>query len=125
MMPACSLLRRLLVNRVGVLFGVSLVVFLAGCGSGGGSGKTREVSRADYGDRWPLTVPAGTLRCDGADGVGAVTITVDGATYAVNGTAKSDGRYRDLTEIWAADPQVPGLRVPADALTEDGLRLCG
>lgn len=75
-MPACSLLRRLFVNRVGVLLGVPLVVFLAGCGACG-SGRTREVSRADYlaADR-----PGGDAAVRRADGVGAVTITVDGAT---------------------------------------------
>lgn len=54
------------------------------------------VGRADFGDRWPLTVAEGTLACSD----GAVTFkTRDGRTYAVNGAARARG-FRAIDPIW-------------------------
>ena len=43
-----------------------------------------DIRQADYGGRWPFTVPQGRLRCEAA---GAVIFTVHGKDYAVNGMA--------------------------------------
>lgn len=80
------------------------------------------VSKADYGEQWPLTVPSGTLRCSGA---GAVTIEVDGTVYAVNGTAMGLKRWPDVEKIWAPDPKTEGLKISIGGLISDGLKLCG
>lgn len=79
------------------------------------------VAAADFGDRWPLTVSAGTLRCEGSR---AVVFETNGRRYAVNGTAASRPGVRPLEEIWAPDPSIAGLRKNISPLLERGLSLC-
>ncbi|WP_394334220.1 DUF2511 domain-containing protein [Mycobacteroides abscessus] len=68
---------------------------------------------------WPLTVSEGTLECNNM----AVTFrTQDGATYAVNGTARS--KHPGLEPIWKPSPEVPGARVNIGPLLNAGLKLC-
>jgi hypothetical protein len=81
------------------------------------------VSRAQMSDDWPLTVEAGTLRCEAS----AVTIEVDGVTYWVNGIAggraEANG-WVDVEAIWAADPDIPGMKINIGAILNPGLDLC-
>lgn len=89
----------------------------------------RTVSRADYGNDWPLTVESGTLRCDPPS---AVTFTTeDRTTYWINGTAASmaDGNgWLDVEAIWADDPDPTyeglDLKISIGPLIDDGLTLC-
>ena len=62
-----------------------LVMWLAACGG-------QEVSRADYGSSWPLTVEAATLFC----AEDAVWVLIDGDRYALNGWART---YKDLPAL--------------------------
>lgn len=113
----------------------ALAATLAGCGhSGGGStdaassgstdaANSKQVSRESIPD-WPLTVDSGLLRCDGANGVGAVTIEVDGTVYALNGVAKGRGTYSDIAPIWADNPAAAGLKKNIGVMIDEGLKLC-
>lgn len=81
------------------------------------------VSRRTFteaGMEWPLTADEGVLRCES----GAVVIEVYGNDYALNGMARSLGRYRDLHDIWADDPEVEGLKISVGPLIDMGLTLC-
>lgn len=59
-----------------------------------------EISRKDYGKKWPFTVEKGDLSCR----KNAVFFVVDGTAYAVNGVASAQG-YQDITPIWREDPE--------------------
>lgn len=80
------------------------------------------VSRADFGDEWPLTVEEGILACD-AD---AVTFIANGVVYAVNGTAETRGGGVDIDPIWADNPHYPSSGGPKKmmVLIDRGLELC-
>ena len=108
------------------------VVVLAGCSSSPGA-VTREGFESDGLD-WPLDADEGQLHCDPP---GAVTITVDGVIYAVNGIALSDSRYVDVAEIQLVDESLaaemesatgqspdPLPRVSVGDLINKGLDLC-
>ena|SRR5437660_8134727 len=106
-----------------------VVLLLAACsqsgshGTSGGSdvaGSSVQVTRADFGDAWPLTVDGGTLACEGA---GAVTFTVGGTTYAVNGMASGNGQWPDIDPIWAKGSDTPKKDI--GPLIDRGLQLCG
>jgi hypothetical protein len=60
----------------------------------------RQVTKKEFGKDWPLMVEAGTLSCIG----NAVTFSVNGAVYAVNGTATGRKLGKDIGPIWAAPP---------------------
>jgi hypothetical protein len=107
-------------KRVPVVIAVPLFL-LAACGGSSDSHK-RHISSADLGDRWPLTVSSGTLRCKGSGGTGEVTFTASGTTYWVNGPAKQTHRYVDFGRIWLDGTD--GVKVDASALTDLGLQLC-
>lgn len=89
----------------------------------------RRVTASDFGDAWPLTVDSGVLSCP----VGTAVVFGDEDTaYAINGTARglaADRGWRDIFEsdIWAEDPNNPGLDLKKDIgpLIDMGLDLCG
>ena len=60
-------------------------IFVTGlaCVACGGPSNERLLTEEDFGDDWPFTVAAGTVRCV----QNAVTFDADGVTYAVNGRA--------------------------------------
>jgi hypothetical protein len=58
------------------------------------------VSRADFGDAWPLTVDEGELSCDQTGSSrGAVVFEAGGTRYGLNGTATRRG-YPAIDPIW-------------------------
>lgn len=72
-----------------------------------------------YGERWPLTVPDGTLRCRLEGPRKPVTFVVNGNEYGVNGAAKTLG-HPDVSAIMK-----PGLvGVHLQPLIDAGLALC-
>lgn len=89
---------RLLTNCVLIAVGAAL----SACG--GADQQSEEVCQANFAD-WPLTVESGMLKCEGPDGVGRVTVEVDGKTCAVNGPAKGDESNADI-----ARGERPGAR---------------
>lgn len=101
--------------RVATTLGFAIVVGCAAAPPG------LSVSRAEFGDSWPLTVDRGTLRCEAP---GAVIFQApDGSDYAVNGLASSQG-YPGIDPIWADDPDplIPKLSIAP--LVDRGLALC-
>ena len=86
----------------------------------------RSVSSADLGDAWPLTVPGGTLRCEGPV---AVSFTSDeGIVYAVNGTATAWSGSNNLAwsavaSIQADDP-AGARKMKLGPLIAAGVQLC-
>ncbi len=84
---------------------------------------TVTVSKAEYGDRWPLTVSEGRLRCEST---AWVLFEADGVTYAVNGTARGHAKrkgWSDANDIWRDSPSGYG-KVVMTRLIERGLQLC-
>lgn len=81
---------------------------------------TRVVSKAEFGQRWPLTVEKGELRCD----KGAVTIVVDGKPYALNAKAQNRHLGGALGPLWAPNPKLEGARMSTGELIGQGLKLC-
>ena len=83
---------------------------------------TRRVTRTDFGDKWPLTVESGILRCHN----NAVTFIpdvmpddegrrmIEARVYGVNGRARN--LFPDITPIQAVDEQ-PILYQTVDRLT--------
>jgi hypothetical protein len=83
---------------------------------------SRPVTRADWGAGWPLTVDAGTLRCE--TGRAVVFQTPDGTKYALNGIASANPKYKDLEPIWATDPSGLTPKMDIGPLIQAGLALC-
>lgn len=74
------------------------------------------VSRAQLGDAWPLSVPAGRVGCD-PDHRAALTFTADGGSgraYALNGAALVFG-YPPVDPIVEKPDKLPVLRVATPA----------
>jgi hypothetical protein len=69
---------------------------------------------------WPLTVDQGVLACD----LDAVTITAEGAVYAINGLARQRELGDDLDPIWKPNPDVEGASISVGPLIDLGLTLC-
>jgi hypothetical protein len=87
------------------------------------------ITRQDFGEDWPFTVDEGILafRATGelstGEQVGAVTFTVNGKTYGVNGIAMGHKQYADITAIWAPHPTIKGARKNIGPVIDRGLRL--
>ena len=82
----------------------------------------QQVTRADLGGTWPLTVDSANLMCEGGQQIQAVTVEVRGVRYAVNGSTAS--KAKDIRPIWADNPAVPGTKIPLAALLQRGADLC-
>lgn len=98
-------------NRFMMIAAVPLMTACAG----------EEISRAEFGDRWPFMVDAGTLHCDLPN---RVTFKTDGVAYGVNGAAVAYG-FPPINPIWRNDPSIPGAKVNVGPLIERGLKICG
>lgn len=102
-----------------VLVGV-LALAAASCGGDHPKGSA-EVSRADFGDEWPLTVEQGELRCDR----GVLTFTADESTYALNAAALEATDHPEIDSIWADDPKDEnGLHMSLSPLLARAGELC-
>lgn len=88
----------------------------------------QDISGAQLGAAWPLTVDAGELRCvSTGESAKAALFVHEGAVYALNGVAKSGAEksgWRDIDSIWRADPAGGGLKVSIAPLIERALALC-
>jgi hypothetical protein len=76
------------------------------------------VSSRDFGDRWPLTVSSGLLRCESDR---EITFQWKGTTYALTGSAEHRA-YDDIAAIWAGTPGTG--RLPLTPLVDRGWELC-
>ncbi len=75
---------------------VLLLVLLIACSD---DKNEKSVSRSEFGDRWPLTVGKGTVKCLST---GEVIFISNGKEYGVNGWAKTRG-YQKINIIQAND----------------------
>lgn len=82
------------------------------------------VSKKNYGDRWPYTIPYGVLDCKKVKSKHYATITYDGTTYAINGSARSSGKYSPLESIWKDNPEHPGSKIPDPGIIKKALSIC-
>lgn len=112
-------------NRLSEVFELA-VHLLSACSSS----TPGEVTRADFGAKWPFTVDGGTLRCER----GSVTFTAAGKTYALNGTARGERAKRGWLEadaILADDPALVRIgdggytKMSTQPLIDRGLQICG
>jgi hypothetical protein len=83
-----------------------------------------KITKQDLGNDWAFTVDEGVLGCDGKNGVGAVTFTSGGKTYALNGVAKQTNKYEPIDSIWAEDPSIKGAKKDIGSTIQRGLKLC-
>jgi hypothetical protein len=107
-------------------------ILLYSCGSGSSSStgewpKSQKISKEQFGDKWPLTVDAGTVVC--VDGASVIFVADNRSKYAVNGTAKSKKRMQengwlDIGEIWKKDPELPGASMDIRPILDAGVALC-
>lgn len=92
------------------------------------TGSGHYVSEQEYGAAWPFTIPSGTLNCTSKDVQGYqkqyVSITHNGKTWAVNGSARGNDDYRPLDEIWKNNPEDQNAKVPPSEIIQRGLKLC-
>ena len=99
---------------------VSTFLMLLSCTSQKESGQ--KLTKADFEDRWPLTVDEGIIDCVNQ----AVIFKTNSKTYAVNGTATNSKKYLDIIEIWGVDTAYhdPNIRMDISPLIDVGLKLC-
>lgn len=79
------------------------------------------ITEEAYGDKWPFTVKQGVLSCEN---ISEVILTVDGVSFAINGTAKSTKKYQPVEKIWADNPAIPGAKKSVGNIIKSGLALC-
>jgi hypothetical protein len=102
----------------------------AGCGAGredsagtvplpAPSATTQQVSSANFGHLWPLSVDHGTVEC--RPGTQVVFVTADGTEYALNGRAEEAGIAS--VEPIRADGAGPG-KISTGALLTAAMKLC-
>lgn len=113
---------RLYGQRMQSRLALLLVVLLAGlaaCTPDKGF-KTHDISREDYGDRWPLTVDTAVLACEPG---GVPTVTVDGTSYGLDRADEQRIPPAFRLERILADESDGGRR-DATVLLQDALALC-
>jgi hypothetical protein len=89
---------------------------------------TVTVSKAEYGEKWPLTVDQVELACEPPT---LITVTANGVTYALNGSARTHAKrygWEDFESIWrtdpTSDPNGTQWKIPASNLIDRGMQLC-
>lgn len=118
----------------GILAALVVVIIVISAAASGGDDKDKAVktptsapgfiSRTSMGAAWPFTVESGVVKCSGKNGVGEVTfVASNGTTYAVNGLARSAGKYPDAFDIQAFDANRVA-KGDLNAVIARGLALC-
>lgn len=104
-------------RRPGAICGAVLTFVIAGCMLEGDTPRLR-VTREEFGDAWPLTVPAGALSCEGHR---EITFQWKGTEYTLTGEVAS--AYSAVEPIWARGPD-GATRKALGPLIERGRTLC-
>ena len=60
-----------------------------------------ELSKENYGEKWPFTVSSGVVDCH----ANQITFTANGKTYGINGIAVGTNKYLNIGSIWKDDPE--------------------
>ncbi|KKZ14006.1 MAG: hypothetical protein TQ37_02535 [Candidatus Synechococcus spongiarum 15L] len=91
----------------------------------------QEISKQQFGAKWPLSVPSGMVKCLPI-GRGAVVFESQEKIYAVNGIAKGVARkhrFSNIEEIWLDDPEFYKIAEEAarmeDIPVEKAIKLMG
>jgi hypothetical protein len=133
---AVTEIKTLLVAIIVALVLVGAAVPFVGMTAAWSAEKALPVRESDLGDKWPLTVSEGFIRCEPVSAVSsAVTFTtLDGSIYALNGIAKGlrsptgEKRFLPIEPIWLPDRRPGfakmGLRADIGPLIDLGLKLC-
>lgn len=102
------------------LFGVLLWLLAAQAEDDRKARQGIQISKTEYGEDWPFTVPQGYLKCVGT---GVVVFASGGAEYALNGAAETGG-YAPIEAIGKIT-NVPGAaRINIWSILDRGLNLC-
>lgn len=89
------------------------------------AGGSKDIHRDQFGDAWPFTIEAGKVRCTQVSSV--IFVTPERKGYALNGSAKADGIYRDVREIWRDNPNAGkygAQKMDLSPIITLGLSLC-
>lgn len=89
------------------------------------SAKAAQVTEADLGAAWPLTVPSAELACEGNPP--AALANVDGKLYALNGSARTvakDKGWLDGVTLAKPNPDMPEIPMDFTPLVERAQALC-
>ncbi len=107
---------------------LAVTVLLVGCGPStpyADNPRTQKVSRAEYGERWPLTIAEAELDCVQP---AAVILRSGPDIYALNGTAEATRKYKPIEPLLLPNPKPDqaklGRRASLEPLVDAGLRLC-
>lgn len=93
------------------------------------AGEPGLVTRDQLGDKWPLTIDYGVVRCENIVVAGR-TLQIasiedpSGREYAMNGTARSHTSLGDVEQIWRENPDVEGLKINIQPVIDRALVLC-
>lgn len=113
--------------------GITVAIFVSACFGLGtwltsGGDNWVEVTAAEFGDKWPLTVEKAELTCESPS---SVLVRVDGVTYAVTSAARSQvgtRDWKDVTEISRVDPAAVAYgkkwKISSEPLADRGLPMC-
>ncbi len=100
------------------------IALLLGAAASAAVAADRVVTRADLGDKWPLTIDSGTLQCRPFMGsLQILTIKANGKTWAVNDTAIGQG-FPEMDPIRKDDPAIRGARIDTGPLLDLAKSLC-
>lgn len=98
-----------------------IAVLLIVMASSAHAGNQQEISKQQFGTKWPLSVPSGIVKCLPI-GRGAVIFEAQEKTYAVNGIAKGVADkhgFSNIEEIWLDDPEF--YKVAEEAARVEGV----
>jgi hypothetical protein len=83
------------------------------------------LSEAMLGDKWPLTVSEGIVKCIGPGT--AIVFQTDQGLYTVNGAARGQMKangWKDIYEFRKPDPSIAGPFMNVQPIIDAGLALC-
>ena len=98
---------------------LGVLLLLPACSSGKGFAE-KEVSRADYGAKWPLTTDDGLIGCEPGN---VLTFTTNGRTYGLQRVSAGIAVPAGFRRIWAHDAS-SGARRDLSPLVDDARELC-
>lgn len=109
--------------RLLALLAVTLLAM--GCTADAEEPRGNVITRADLGEKWPLTVDEVELGC--ADDMPYI-VAPDGTEYALTGAGYTHGDYAELeatNPLWADNPTIDGAKFNIKPLTDAAWKLCG
>ena len=100
-----------------------MISVLAVCGL---SERVKTVSNEEFGGAWPFTVDSVGLMCEGTSPK-AFSRTIDGTVYALNGSARTQGKNRgwaDGQDITKPSPTIPYIKMDYSNFAKLAQYLC-